>query len=89
MSPKGLKAPPAFAATTILTQAMPIKRGLPRPTASTTAHITSAVVRLSMIGDRKKLMTPVIQKSWRKLKPLRTSQERSASKTRRSLIELT
>jgi len=31
----------------------------------TTAHITSAVVRLSITGDRKKLMMPVIQKSWR------------------------
>ena len=30
MSPNGLKAPPALAATTILMQAMPIKRGLPR-----------------------------------------------------------
>ena len=89
MSPNGLNAPPAFAATTMLTHARLMKRVLPLPTASTTAHITSAVVRLSMIGDRKKLMTPVIQNSWRYVKPCRTSHDRSASNTLRSLIELT
>ena len=68
---------------------MLMKRVLPLPTASTTAHITSAVVRLSMMGDRKKLMTPVIQNNCRYVKPWRTSQDRSASNTPRSLMEFT
>ena len=33
--------------------------------AITTAHMTSAVVRLSIIGDMKKLSHPVIQKTVR------------------------
>ena len=54
MSPKGEKAPPAFAATTILIQAKQIKGLLPLATAITTAHIKRAVVRLSAIGEIKK-----------------------------------
>ncbi len=65
MSPKGLNAPPALAATTMLMQASETNLGLSRPTASTTAHITSAVVRLSMIGDRQNASTPVVQNSCR------------------------
>ena len=63
MSPKGLKAPPAFAATTILMHAIPTNFGFEAPTERTTAHITSAVVRLSAKGDRKNDSAPVIQKS--------------------------
>ena len=63
MSPKGLKAPPALDATTILMQAGPIKRGLLPPMAMTTAHIKSAVVKLSAIGEIKKGRIPVSQKS--------------------------
>jgi Na+/H+ antiporter NhaD/arsenite permease-like protein len=65
MSPNGLKAPPALAATTILMQAMPTNLGLSAPTASTTAHISSAVVRLSATGEMKKARKPVIQNSFR------------------------
>ena len=61
MSPNGLKAPPALAATTMLTQPMLTNFGASRPTARITAHISSAVVRLSKAADRKKLSTPVIQ----------------------------
>ena len=38
--PKGLKAPPAFAATTTLMQAGAMKRGSARPIATTTAPMT-------------------------------------------------
>jgi hypothetical protein len=65
MSPKGLKAPPALAATTILMQPSTTKRGLSAPTAITTAHISSAVVRLSATGEMKKARKPVIQNSLR------------------------
>ena len=61
MSPNGLKAPPALAATTMLMQARLTNLGLPLPTARTTAHIINAVVRLSAIGDIKKAKRPVIQ----------------------------
>ena len=88
MSPKGLKAPPALAATTMLTQAMVTNRVLEPPTASTTAHISRAVVRLSATGEMKKARIPVSQKSLRKPNPLRISQERRASKTRRSSMAL-
>ena len=63
MSPKGLKAPPAFAATTILIHAIPTNFGLDEPTASTTAQRTRAVVKLSANGDKKKARIPVIQKA--------------------------
>src|SRR5699024_7191062 len=61
MSPKGLKAPPALAATTILIQLMVIKRPCPSATFITTAHINSAVVKLSATGEIKNDKTPVIQ----------------------------
>ena len=65
MSPNGLNAPPAFAATTMLMQARATNFGSSRPTASTTAHITSAVVRLSISGDRQNASAPVVQNSAR------------------------
>ena len=61
MSPKGLNAPPALAATTTLMQARATKRGLWEPTASTTAPISSAVVRLSAMGEMQKARKPVTQ----------------------------
>ena len=51
MSPNGLNAPPAFAATTMLMQESATKRGASRPSAIATAHMTSAVVRLSATGE--------------------------------------
>ena len=60
MSPKGEKAPPAFAATTMFIQASNINLLFPFPTAITTAHISKAVVRLSAIGDIKNDRIPVI-----------------------------
>ena len=65
ISPKGLNAPPALAATTILMQEREMKRGLSEPTAITTAHIIKAVVRLSAIGEIKKANIPVIQNNMR------------------------
>ena len=62
MSPNGQNAPPALAATTTLTQAGTRKRGLSRPTLTTTAPMTSAVVRLSSDEDRKNAARPVTQK---------------------------
>ena len=88
ISPNGLKAPPAFAATTILIHAIETKRVLSPPTAMTTAHISSAVVRLSAIGEMKNASIPVSQKRLRKPKPLLTRRERSASKTWRSCMAL-
>ena len=61
MSPNGLNAPPAFAATTILTHAIPTNLGLEDPTANTTAQSTNAVVKLSANGERKNANIPVIQ----------------------------
>ena len=65
MSPKGLKAPPAFAATTMFMHAIEMNFGLADPTAITTAHNTSAVVKLSARGDIKNARTPVIQNNCR------------------------
>ena len=79
-------APPAFAATTILTKAIEIKRTLPLPTAITTAPIMSAVVKLSAIGDIKNAIKPVSQNNCLKLKPLLISQTFSFSNTKRSRI---
>src|SRR3569832_546619 len=62
MSPKGLKAPPALAATTMMMQDTATKRGCPTPTASTTAAMMSAVVRLSATAEMKKPSRPVSQK---------------------------
>ena len=64
ISPKGLNAPPAFAATTIFTQLILVKFLLPLPTAKTTAHIVKAVVKLSAIGDKKNDIKPVIQNNF-------------------------
>ena len=88
MSPKGLKAPPAFAATTILIQARLINFTLLPPTAMTTAHSSRAVVRLSATGEIKKARMPVIQKSCLNEKSLLTSHERSEAKTLRSSMAL-
>ena len=65
MSPNGQKAPPALAATTVLTQAMPTKRGSSLPTAITTAHMSMAVVMLFDTEEMKKARTPVTQNSCR------------------------
>ena len=59
MSPKGLNAPPAFAATTILMHPRDKNLVLPLPHANKPDHMTSAVVKLSAIGDKKKVITPV------------------------------
>ena len=64
ISPKGLNAPPAFAATTILTQLILVKFLLPFPTAKTTEHIVRAVVKLSAMGDKKNAIKPVIQNNF-------------------------
>ena len=89
ISPKGENAPPALAATTMLIQARVTKRLLSPPTDSTTAHMSSAVVRLSSTAERKNATTPVIQNSCRKDKPRLTSSARRASNTLRSVIALT
>ena len=65
MSPKGEKAPPALAATTMLMQPSATKRCDCEPTAITTAPMMSAVVRLSSTAESGKASAPVIQKSWR------------------------
>src|SRR5688572_3536121 len=84
MSPNGLNAPPAFAATTTLIQAGAVNSALPRPTVTTTAPITNAVVRLSSTGDRKNAIAPVVQNTARNDKPRATSHVRSAANTFRS-----
>ena len=84
MSPKGLKAPPALAPTTMLMQARATNFGLSPPTAMTTAPITSAVVRLSATGEMAKARSPVIQNRESREKPRETSQARRASNTPRS-----
>ena len=88
MSPKGEKAPPALAATTMLMQARTTKRRFPAPTAMTTAPISRAVVRLSATGEMKKASRPVSQKMVRRENPRETSQPRRALKTLRSSREL-
>lgn len=62
MSPKGLNAPPALAATTILTQAIVTNCGLAAPIVKTTVHMIKAVVKLSATGEMQKANIPVIQK---------------------------
>ena len=62
MSPKGLKAPPALAATTMLIQATVTNFRLSPPTAIATVDINRAVVRLSAIGDITNARPPVSQK---------------------------
>ena len=61
ISPKGEKAPPALAATTILIRPGTIKALLPRPATITTVPRIKAVVKLSAIGERKKAITPEIK----------------------------
>ncbi len=65
ISPKGLKAPPAFAATTIFIQEIETKLGLPSPTTKTTAHIINAVVKLSATGEITNDKAPVNQNNAR------------------------
>ena len=69
MSPKGLKAPPAFAATTILIQPSDKNLPFPLPQASRIEHITKAAVKLSAIGDKKKVIMPVNINNCLKLNP--------------------
>ena len=80
-SPKGLNAPPEFAATTMFTQHIATYSGSPLPTAETTAPIRTAVVRLSAIGDSQKATVPVTQKQLRYENPLSCNQERMRAKT--------
>ncbi|SFV87582.1 hypothetical protein MNB_SUP05-SYMBIONT-5-1196 [hydrothermal vent metagenome] len=84
ISPNGLNAPPAFAATTILTKAIEIKRTLLPPTAITTAPIIRAVVKLSAIGEIKNAKKPVSQNNCLNENPLLTNQTFNDSKTSRS-----
>ncbi len=88
MSPNGLKAPPALAATTILIQARAMKRWSLPPTDITTVDINNAVARLSATGDIKKAIPPVIQNICRRENPWLTSQARSTSKIPRSSMVL-
>ena len=84
ISPNGLNAPPALAATTTLMQATTTNFGRSRPTASATAPRMRAVVRLSAIGEMTNASPPVIQKIARRLNPRPASCERRAAKTPRS-----
>src|SRR5699024_9357107 len=61
ISPKGLKAPPALAATTMFTQLMAINLPCPSATFMITAHMSNTVVKLSATGEMKKAKIPVIQ----------------------------
>ena len=81
MSPNGLKAPQALAATTIFIH--PIDKNLlfPFPHAIKTEHITSAVVKLSAIGDKKNVIIAVSKNNCLKLNPLETNLYRIKSKT--------
>ncbi|MNJ64413.1 hypothetical protein D3C77_603610 [compost metagenome] len=88
MSPKGLKAPPALAATTMLMQARLMKRRSPLATLSTTVHIRSAVVRLSTTGEMKKARNPVSQNRVRRLSPARTRRARRAANSNLSSMAL-
>ena len=54
--------PPALAATTTLMQATTTNFGRSRPTATDTAPMMRAVVRLSAIGEMTNASAPVIQK---------------------------
>ena len=62
MSPNGLNAPPALAATTTLMQERVTNFDSPLATAMITAHMTKAVVKLSATGEIKKAHSPVNQK---------------------------
>ena len=58
---KGENAPPALAATTMLIQPTVTNRRFPPPTATITADIKSAVVKLSARGEIAKARAPPIQ----------------------------
>ena len=88
ISPNGLNAPPAFAATTTLTHPMTTKRRFRPPTAMTTVAISKAVVRLSATGDRMKDSTPVAQKSFLSDMRWRNNHARNVSKIPRSSMVL-
>ena len=64
-SPKGENAPPALAATTMLTQHMDTYSSYPCPRLLITAPMSTAVVRLSAMGESQKAINPVIQKQLR------------------------
>ena len=63
MSPNGLHAPPAFAATTMFIAPATIKFALFLSIVKSTVERMSAVVRLSATGLIKNAKTPVSQKS--------------------------
>ena len=88
ISPNGLNAPPALAATTMLIQANAINFVFLPPTFMTIAHINNAVVKLSAIGEMKKARIPVNQKIKRNVKPLLTIHARRESNNLRSSIAL-
>ena len=64
ISPKGLHAPPALAATTIFMADGTRKSLFFASMVISTVESISAVVRLSAIGEIKNAKSPVIQKSF-------------------------
>mmetsp|Transcript_47227 Transcript_47227/g.75623 ORF Transcript_47227/g.75623 Transcript_47227/m.75623 type:complete len:251 (+) Transcript_47227:105-857(+) len=80
-SPKGEKAPPALAATTMFTQHIATYSCSPWPRLETTAPISTAVVRLSAMGESQKAIRPVIQKHERYENPPSTSHMRMRANT--------
>lgn len=88
ISPKGLKAPPALAATTTLTHAMTTNLVLDLPADIITVDISKAVVRLSAKGERQNEITPVIQNMTFREKCREINHEDKESKTTRSFMVL-
>ena len=88
ISPKGLNAPPEFAATTTLIQPSTTKVRLDPPTAITTVAMSSAVVRLSATGDNTNARAPVTQNSLRNENRWFSNHDRSTSNTPRSSMVL-
>lgn len=88
MSLNGLYAPPALAPTAISKHDRVTKRRLSPPTASTSAHIGSAVVMLPATGKLQKDRKPASQNGARNPKRLLTSQPRYVSHTFRFVIVL-
>ena len=88
MSPNGLHAPPALAATIIFTKAGTMNFPFPLLTASATVDISRALVRLSARGESKNVMSPVAQKSFLKPNPFCKSHARNTLKTFLSSIVL-
>ena len=78
ISPKGLQAPPALAATTILTKAGTMNFLLPSLTANATVDMSRALVKLSASGDSKNVKIPVAQKSDLNPIPLDNNHARNA-----------